>query len=39
MAGRLPAKQFSVSSILTGVFFMLALMLSLPAVRWAQESA
>ena len=36
-AGRLPAKQFSVSSILTGVSLMLALMLSLPAARWVQE--
>jgi hypothetical protein len=36
MAGRLPAKQLEVSSILTGVFLRLALMLSLPAVRWAQ---
>ncbi len=39
MVGRLPAKQLIVSSILTGVSLMLALMLSLPAVRWAQESA
>ena len=39
MAGRLPAKQLRVSSILTGVSLMLALMRSLPAVRWAQESA
>ena len=39
MAGRLPAKQLRVSSILTGVSLMLALMLSLPAVRWAQELA
>ena len=39
MAGRLPAKQFRVSSILTGASLMLALMLSLLAVHPAQESA
>ena len=36
MAGRLPAKQLRVSSILTGVSSRLALMLSLPVVHWAQ---